>query len=116
MIFVRDLPRMADFYASLGLQPIEETRMENWIEFDTGGAKFSLHQIPAHILTETGTPPAPAKPREGTPVKLTFEVPDAEAERLRLQGLGVQFVQRPWGDWDAIDPEGNVFHIRSAAR
>jgi hypothetical protein len=22
-------------------------------------------------------------------------------------------VQRPWGAWDGIDPEGNVFGIRS---
>jgi hypothetical protein len=27
--------------------------------------------------------------------------------------MGITMVQRPWGAWDGIDPEGNVFGIRA---
>src|ERR1700684_1566998 len=42
MIFVKDINRMTAFYANtLGLKPVEETRMENWVEFEAGAARFS---------------------------------------------------------------------------
>ena len=47
-------------------------------------------------------------------MKLIFEVDDVEAERARLELLGTTMVQRPWGAWDGVDPEGNVFGIRPA--
>ena len=114
MLYVKDLPRMAAFYEeTLGLRPISETRMENWVEFDAGGSSFALHAIPAEIANhiEISTPP---RPREKNPVKLTFEVADVASERERLQSLGVPVVERPWGAYDGIDPEGNIFGIRSS--
>ena len=114
MIFVKDLPRMAAFYRdTLGLKAIEETRMENWVEFDTGAARFALHAIPAQIAAqiEIASPP---RPRETNPVKLSFEVADVDSERQRLEALGVPIVQRPWGAYDGVDPEGNIFGIWSS--
>jgi catechol 2,3-dioxygenase-like lactoylglutathione lyase family enzyme len=114
MIYVNDLPRMAAFYGDvLGLKPIEETRMDTWVEFEAGAARFSLHAIPARIAEqiEISSPP---RPREKSPVKLSFEVEDVASERRRLESLGVTVVRRPWGAFDGIDPEGNVFGICSA--
>ena len=111
MIYVKDLPHMARFYQdALGLKPIEATRMENWVEFDAGGARFSLHAIPAHIASsiEISSPP---KPRERSPVKLFFEVDDVARERQKLEALGIQIIERPWGSCDGVDPEGNIFEI-----
>ena len=34
-------------------------------------------------------------------------------KRARLELVGATMVQRPWGAWDGIDPEGNVFGIRA---
>lgn len=111
MIYVKDLERMAAFYENtLGLKPVEETRLENWVEFEAGNTRFSLHAIPSQIAQqiEISSPP---RPREKNPIKLSFEVDDAAAERARLESLGVTIVQRPWGAYDGIDPEGNVFGI-----
>lgn len=116
MIFVKDLNRMTAFYGgTLGLQPIEETRLDNWVEFDSEGARFSLHAIPEEIAKhiEISSPP---KPRETSVVKLSFEVDDAAAERRRLEALGVTFVKRPWGAYEGVDPEGNIFGLSSTAQ
>ena len=115
MIYVKDLPRMAAFYEmSLGLKPIQETRMDTWVEFDTGGSCFSLHAIPATIASQIEVP-SPPQPRESSPVKLFFEAEDLEMEVSRLTTLGVPVLQRPWGTFDGIDPEGNIFQITSSS-
>ncbi len=113
MIFVRDLNRMASFYAdALGLKPVEETRLENWVEFEGSGARLSLHAIPPAAAGQLKTS-SPPEPREQAPTKLSFEVQDAASEIRRLESLGVPLVRRPWGAVDGIDPEGNVFGIVS---
>jgi catechol 2,3-dioxygenase-like lactoylglutathione lyase family enzyme len=114
MIFVKDLDRMAAFYERvLGLQPVEETRLPNWVEFESDAVRFSLHAIPAEIANEIQIA-SPPSPREKNPVKLSFEVDDVAAERARLESLGVTILERPWGACDGVDPEGNVFAIYSA--
>jgi catechol 2,3-dioxygenase-like lactoylglutathione lyase family enzyme len=109
MIFVNDLPRMAEFYTdTLGLKPIDTTRLENYVELESGGATLALHAIPADMRCD---PQLPVAARERTPIKLSFEVPDLESERRRLETLGVTVLRRPWGAYDAVDPEGNVFGL-----
>lgn len=109
MIYVRDLPRMTAFYQeTLGLKRIDDGHIDTWAEFDAGGARFALHAIPPEIARNIDIS-SPPKPREKDPVKLFFEVENVETQRARLAALGVTIVQRPWGSWDAIDPEGNVF-------
>ncbi len=113
MIFVKDLPRMTAFYsAALRLQPIEETRLDNWVEFDTGSARFSLHAIPVDIASgiEISSPP---QPREKNPIKLFFGVDDVATERKRLEVMGVVIIERPWGAIECVDPEGNIFQINA---
>lgn len=111
MIFVKDLPRMAAFYEeALGLTLVADTRQETWVEFGDG---FSLHAIPAEIAAGIHTP-SPPRPRETDPVKLSFEVDDLAAAYARLERLGVTLLDRPWGDRDRVDPEGNVFDLRAA--
>ena len=112
MIFVNDLPRMTAFYTgALHLKPVEATRLENYVELESGGATLALHTIPAEMRCDL---PSPVAPREQTPIKLSFEVPDVDSERRRLESLGVRVLQRPWGGYDAVDPEGNVFGLCSA--
>ena len=114
MVYVKDLPRMRTFYSEmLGVKPINETWTETWTEFDAGGVRFSLHAIPADIAREIEIT-SPPRARGQNPVKLIFEVEDVDAQRGRLEQLGASMVQRTWGDWDGIDPEGNVFGIRAA--
>ncbi|MGJ5818935.1 hypothetical protein [Paludibaculum fermentans] len=102
---------MEKFYSQvLGYGPVEESRQDTWLEFDTGLAKFSLHAIPPHIADqiEISDPP---ELREDTPFKLLWEAGDLEGELGRLRVLGIPLIQRPWGGWDGVDPEGNIFGI-----
>jgi predicted enzyme related to lactoylglutathione lyase len=116
MIYVKDLHRMAAFYGDiLGLKLIDETRMDTWVEFEAGAAQFALHAIPPQIAHQIQTS-SPPQPREKNPVKLIFEVENLVSERRRLEALGVTIVQRPWGTFDGIDPEGNIFQIYSPSR
>ena len=113
MLYVKDLPRMRTFYSEmLGVKPSDDTWTDTWAQFDAGGVSFALHAIPSEIASqiEITTPP---RPRGQNPVKLIFDVDDVDSERARLELLGITMVQRPWGAWDGIDPEGNVFGIRS---
>jgi predicted enzyme related to lactoylglutathione lyase len=115
MLYVKDLERMKGFYGEmLGVEPTNQTLTDVWATFHTGGVLFALHAIPADIAKkiEIDCPPVP---REGEPVKLLFEVEDVEAERARLESLGILMLRRPWqhpGEaCDAVDPEGNIFQI-----
>lgn len=115
ILYVKDLDRMRRFYSEmLGTLPTNHHWTDTWATFETGGARFSLHAIPAEIAKniEIGSRP---RPREEEPVKLIFEVNDVESERARLESLGAQLLRRPWqkpGEaCDAVDPEGNIFQI-----
>ena len=113
MLFVKDLPRMVDFYRGvLGLRPIEETRLPDWVEFH-GDAQFSLHAIPASIAAGIVIE-SPPRPREQGATKLTFAVTDVDATLAAIEGMGLPLLKRPWGSVEAVDPEGNVFALRSA--
>lgn len=106
MIFVRDLGAMERFYRdAIELVPVEATRHPDWVEF-AGGTRFSLHQIPQHILA--GLPPLSGEPRESGSTKLSFSVASLSAEVARLRALGVRVIERPWGSFDFVDPEGNI--------
>ena len=118
IIYVKDLERMTFFYSQmLGASPSNQVWTDAWATFETGGARFSLHAIPADIAKSIVVE-SPPIPREQQAVKLIFEVKDVESARARLESLGVQLLPRPWqkrGEaCDAVDPEGNVFQICSS--
>jgi catechol 2,3-dioxygenase-like lactoylglutathione lyase family enzyme len=108
MVFVNDLARMTAGYETLGLKRVDATRLDDYVEFEAGSATFALHAIPADMRGEL---PAHIPPREKTPIKLSFEVRDVDSERRRLEALGVTVLRRPWGAYEWVDPEGNVFGI-----
>jgi catechol 2,3-dioxygenase-like lactoylglutathione lyase family enzyme len=114
MLFVKDLDRMTAFYRDiLQLHPIEETRVDDWVEFKGDGARFSLHAIPPAIAASIQIA-SPPRPREQGGVKLTFMVRDVHLTFGRIIASGLPLLQRPWGGTDAIDPEGNVFALSAA--
>ncbi len=112
MIFVKDLERMTAFYRDVvGLRPNQATRLADWVAFEADGISLALHAIPPGVSehVEIASPPVP---REQEPCKLIFAVDDVDGELTRLEGLGVPILQRPWGGWDFVDPEGNVLGVR----
>lgn len=107
MLFAAELEPMIAFYRdALGFTPNAATRLPDWVEFDTGGAHFALHQIPRDI----GVQPSPT-PRETAGCKPIFAVENLAAARERLAAAGATILDRPWGGWDFADPEGNVLGV-----
>lgn len=115
MLFVKDLDRMTAFYRDvLELRPVEETRLENWVEFRGDGGRFSLHAIPTSIASSIHID-SPPRPREQGSTKLTFAVKDVDDTLEKIEQMGLPLLRRSWGGTEAVDPEGNVFAL-SAAR
>ncbi|HET9362292.1 MAG TPA: VOC family protein [Vicinamibacterales bacterium] len=115
MLFVKDLERMTAFYRDvLGLEPVEETRLDNWLEFKGEGVRFALHAIPTTIAAGISieTPP---RVRESGGTKFTFAVRDVDATLRTIEAMGLPLLERPWGGIEAVDPEGNVFALERAA-
>ena len=112
MIFTKNIERMASFYRDgLGLAPLSAESGKGWLEFEAGGVALALHELPAHIAKEIEIT-SPPTPREGTPIKLVFEVPDIEIARVHLINHGAVMAEpSAWGSCDGTDPEGNVFQI-----
>jgi catechol 2,3-dioxygenase-like lactoylglutathione lyase family enzyme len=107
---------MEKFYSEvLGLRPRDESRGDTWLEFDTGSTTFALHAIPPHIAGQIDIT-SPPEPREESPFKLILEADDLDAELARLRALGVLLIERPWGTWDGVDPEGNIFGLVPSGR
>jgi catechol 2,3-dioxygenase-like lactoylglutathione lyase family enzyme len=118
MLYVKDLPRMRDFYSELfGAKPVNTKWTDNWVRFDVGETSFALHAIPPDIAREIQVSPAP---REKSPAKFIFEVDDVAGERRRLESSEIRIIQRPWQDplesFEAVDPEGNIFQISNRIR
>lgn len=113
MLFVKDIGRMTAFYTEvLGLAVVPETRLANWVEFQSNGTRFSLHAIPAEIAAGIAID-SPPVPREQGATKLTFAVADVAATLARIEALRLPLLRRPWGEVEATDPEGNVFALRA---
>lgn len=104
VLYVSDMRRATRFYRdTLGLELNYES--DHWTTFETGACTLALHG------TDQG------EPGRGEPDP-TFLVPDADAERERLAGAGVEVteIREPVAGtrvFDATDPEGNRFSIES---
>ena len=102
MIFVKDLERMTAFDRdALQLRELPELAQDGWVEFDAGGARLALHEIPAQyansIVIET-----PPRAREVAATKLVFEVAElaptmalAAARCGDARAMGVPRLRRP---------------------
>src|SRR5262245_39761127 len=106
MLFVKDLDRMTAFYRDvLGLQPVEDTRLDNWVEFK-GDSQFSLHAIPRALAAGIRIE-SPPLAREQSAAKLTFDVKNVDETLATIEGMGLPLLRREWGGTEAVDPEGN---------
>lgn len=108
ILYCKDLPRLAEFYASV-LQARPITSSDTWVELP----QLGLHAIPPEIA-HTIPIADPPLPREDTPIKLVFSVPDLAAAQARLVARAATFTVRPFGACDVVDPEGNIFQLTAA--
>jgi catechol 2,3-dioxygenase-like lactoylglutathione lyase family enzyme len=113
IIFAKEMSRMTAFYRDgLGLRYLADESAADWAKFDAGGAQLALHEIPAPIAKniEIADPPVP---REDSAIKLVFETNDLQASRAHLTVHGAIMSEPREGRCDGLDPEGNVFTIRT---
>jgi len=113
LLYVADLARMEAFYAgALGLPVL--AREPGFVQLGADGGVLALHAIPPAYAPVITTPPVA---REDGAIKLGFDVDDVEVVRARLIAAGHAMREAwPHADLlvcDGIDPEGNVFQIRS---
>jgi catechol 2,3-dioxygenase-like lactoylglutathione lyase family enzyme len=115
MLFAKNLERMTAFYRDvLGLEPVEDTRLDNWLEFKGDGVRFALHAIPTSIAASIAIE-SPPRARENGGIKLTFAVRDVDTTLRTVEAMGLPLLKRPWGETEAVDPEGNVFALTRAS-
>jgi len=116
-MYAKDLDRMVDFYAALGLD-VDEVARGDYAVLLGRELELSIIQVPRHIAAQIDISDPP-QARERTPIKLVFVVPSIEgalqatgllggrikdgAKRWQFRGHAVQ---------DAVDPEGNVYQLR----
>jgi predicted enzyme related to lactoylglutathione lyase len=114
-VFTSDLERMAAFYAgALGLTRQNSSDAGFVIMRAAAGADVALHQVPPHILKLIDLQ-SPARWRDDTALKMSFETDDLDAQRQVILDHGGQ-AKEPWS-WEnkrfceCTDPEGNVVQI-----
>lgn len=110
LIFVFDLERAIQFYATVFALRIERTTDAGFVMLRSSvGGDLALHALPDE-------PPSGAL-REDTWIKLCFAVDDVAATRQTIVANGGS-AKQPWS-WDGKlfcecgDPEGNVIQIFS---
>jgi predicted enzyme related to lactoylglutathione lyase len=117
VVYAKDAHRLADFYGQLLALPRAEAG-DSFVTLASGLLELTVVQAPA-ALADRITLADPPVVREGTPIKLSFAVPDIEAMRPVIERLGggLQAGGSAWA-WrgarhlDGWDPEGNVFQLR----
>lgn len=115
-LFVKDLKRVADFYAqALGMTGTHSD--EHHVILNCRGFNLIVHQIPPHLAADITLEQPPHRRAEGA-LRLNLPVISiAEARRLaRSLGGDVDDTPPAWADPNANtflghDPEGNVFKL-----
>jgi predicted enzyme related to lactoylglutathione lyase len=117
VLYAKDLDRMVEFYAALGLK-VDEVERSDFAVLLGSELELSIVQIPKDIASqiEISTPPQ-ARTRGG--IKLAFVVASIEKslEATRTLGGRIKEDAKRWqfrghAVQDAVDPEGNVYQLR----
>jgi predicted enzyme related to lactoylglutathione lyase len=117
VVFAKNKKRVSAFYqATLGLLPEESAPSHDLLR--GRGYEVVVHAIPRRIAAGIviARPPVP---REDTPYKPTFLVPDLEAVRVAAARTGgsLKAAEQAWHFrgctvLDGCDPEGNVLQFK----
>lgn len=117
-IYAKDVARVAAFYDSvLGMRRVHET--PELVVLDAHGLQMLIHSLPTEIAANA-TITDPPTPRDRAALKFFITVPSiAAAKELapKLGGLVLeeQYPGKGFRVNNAVDPEGNIFHVRESA-
>ncbi len=117
VVFAKNKARVSAFYQrTLQLAVKESERSHDLLQ--GAGVEVVVHAIPAGIAKTITINQAP-QPREDTPFKPTFYVPDLNAVRAAVQATGgwLKAADRAWHFrgatvLDGHDPEGNIVQFK----
>lgn len=116
LIYASDRDRLERFYTEVaGMRRLHADDHVAVLESDD--LQLVLHRIPAHIAADIriATPP---ERREDVAIKCFLTVPDLDEAGRRMAALGGALFDERWHGPDfamcnAMDPEGNVFQVRT---
>ena len=115
-IYAKELDRVAGFYETLlGMSRLHASA--ELVVLQSQDVQLIVHQVPASIAADIESPP---QPRGDCALKFFFSVPSIDAARQVAADLGGQVLDplypgRGFIACNAIDPEGNIFHLREHA-
>ncbi len=116
-IYVKDLSRQAEYYASLLELEIRQSEL-GFVVLGSGSVELILVAM-APEWAQAVVITSPPEIREETPIKPLFPVKDIAQTRTRAERLGGRLKESET-EWtfnsyrvcDGYDPEGNVFQVR----
>ncbi len=116
VLYVRRMDPTCSFYRECFGLEVTETA-EDYCVLESGAWTLSLVLVPAAVAAKSQTLVPPVR-RDGTPVKLVFDVASIEGLRPVIARLGGQ-VDSGETEWefmglrrcDCLDPEGNVIQL-----
>lgn len=117
VVFAKNKQRVSAFYQqTLGLEVVESEPSHDLLR--ARGCELVIHAIPRKIAS-TIRIARPVQPRQDTPFKPTFVVPDLAAVRVAAERTGGHLKPLE-GAWhfrgctvlDGWDPEGNVVQFK----
>jgi predicted enzyme related to lactoylglutathione lyase len=120
VLFARDLPRIAKFYAALVPMTVAFAESD-LIVLESEHFQLVVHPIPQRIAKSIRITSPPAR-RTDVAIKLFFPVASLEEARAKARALGgelnppdKEFEARGFRACDGHDPEGNVVQFRENA-
>lgn len=117
-IYATDVGRVAGFYQSLlGMSRLHASA--ELVVLQSRDVQLVVHQVPASIAAAISID-SPPRQRADCALKFFFSVPSIDAAREIAADLGGQVLDalypgRGFVACNAIDPEGNIFHLREHA-
>lgn len=114
VLFVRDVPRMAEFYREVGGMSVLEADADH-VVLEAAGI-----QLVVHALRDAPAPdPGGVVPREDSYFKFCLPVPSLTAARAVAARYGgalkpgdAEWEARDFRACDGHDPEGNIIQLR----
>ena len=117
-IYANDISRLATFYESiLGMARRHAT--SDLVVLLGNGLQLVIHALAPEIATAVAISDPPV-PRDNAPLKFFFTVPSLATAREMAPTLGgmvlsQEYSGRGFRASNAVDPEGNIFHLRESA-
>ena len=117
ILFAKDVSRIAGFYEALW--SLERTHARaDLVVLTAPDFQLVVHGMPPEIAANVVIT-SPPRHREETAIKMFFTVPSVAKARETASRLGGEIFTESWEGmgfkaYDAVDPEGNVFHVRES--